>query len=103
MNNLSVLDGDDRDEPVVIGRTIRKNRSVHFVLENHHATILGPMHNQCVAGVKRDSLSVSLEASYQVGSPSNRHRLTWEVITGLEDCIFFSEHIKIVFTVNELA
>ncbi len=44
MDDLSVLNRDDRDEPVVIGRSTRKNRAVHFVLENHDATIPGAVH-----------------------------------------------------------
>jgi hypothetical protein len=40
MNDLSVLNRDDREEPVVIGWSTRKNRAVHFVLENHDPKIL---------------------------------------------------------------
>jgi len=54
MNDFSVLNRDDRDESVVIGRTARKNPAVHFVFEDHDATILRAMHNKCVAGVKLD-------------------------------------------------
>ena len=52
MNDLSVLNRDDRDEPVVVGCAARKNRAVHFVLENHNATVLTAVHNQRVAGAE---------------------------------------------------
>src|SRR5260221_12637783 len=80
MHDLFVLNCDNRDEPVVIGGTIRKNPSVHFILEDHDATVLRAVHNKCVAGVKLDRLAVSGEASDQTGSTSNCQRPTGEVI-----------------------
>ena len=58
------------------------------------------MHNQCVAGVKLDGLAVSREAGHQVGSPSNRHRPTREVVAGLEYCII-GERVEVVFAINQ--
>src|ERR1700682_6793589 len=88
MDDLSVRHRDDRDEPVVIACSTQKNRAVHLVLENHDATIPRAVHNKRVAGVKLDRLAVSREASYQIGSPSNRQRATGEGILGLEKSIF---------------
>src|ERR1700730_352771 len=64
MNDLSILDGDDRDEPVVIACATGENSSVHFVLQDHDATILRAMHNECIAGVELDRHAVSRESSH---------------------------------------
>ena len=79
MNDFSVINRDDRNEPVVVGRTARENFAVHFVFEDHDATILRTMHNKRVAGVKLDRLAVTREPSHQIGSPSNRQRPTGKV------------------------
>src|SRR5271169_6615367 len=102
MNNFSLLNRDDRNEPVVIGPTARENFAVHFVFEDHYATIPRAMHNKCVAGVKLDCLAVSREASHQVGSSSNRQRPTGKAISELEECVF-GDRVEIMFTINESA
>src|SRR5580658_5176931 len=102
MNNFSVLNRDDRNEPVVIGPTVRENFAVHFVFEDHYATILRAMYNKCVAGVKLDRLAVSREASHQVGSSSNRRRPTGKAISELEECVF-GDCVEIMFAINESA
>ena len=88
MNDFSVLNRDDRNEPVVVGRTARENCPVHFVFEDHDATILRTVHNKRVAGVKLDRLAVSREASHQIGSSSNRQRPTRKTLSELEEGIF---------------
>src|SRR5690349_12649773 len=98
MDDLSVLNRDDRDEPVVIGCSTRKNRAVHFVLENHDATILRAMHHKCVTGVKLDRLAVSGEACHQIGATSYRRRPAWKVIARFEECVF-GKRVEIVFAV----
>src|ERR1700676_3632803 len=102
MHDLSALNCDNRDESVVIGSAIRKNSSVHFVFENHDATIPRAVHNKCVAGMKLDRLAVSGEASHQIGSTSNCQRPTGEVIAGLEECVF-GKRIEIMIPINESA
>src|SRR2546429_7241820 len=99
-NDFSVLNRDDRDESVVIGRTARKNPAVHFVFEDHDATILRAMHNKCVAGVKLDRLAVSREASHQIGSSANRQRPTRQVISELAECVFCNR-VEIIVAINE--
>jgi hypothetical protein len=100
MDDLSVLNRDDGDEPIVIGCATRKNLAVHFVLRDHDATVLTAVHNKCVAGVKHDRLLVSGEACHQVGSPSNRRGPTWEVVAGFENGVI-GERIEIVFAIDE--
>jgi len=102
MHDLFVLNCDNRDEPVVIGGTIRKNPSVHFILEDHDATVLRAVHNKCVAGVKLDRLAVSGEASDQIGSTSNCQRSTGEVIAELEECVF-GNRIEVMIAIDESA
>src|ERR1700722_11425020 len=92
MDDLSILNGDDGDQPVVVGRAGSKNLAVYFVFKNHDATILAGvrnswMHNERVAGVNMDTFAVSREAGDQIGASSNDERPAREVITGLEDCI----------------
>src|SRR5580704_3935068 len=102
MHDLSFLNRYDRDEPVVIGRTARNNFAVHFVLDDHDATILRAMHNKRVAGVKLDRLAVSREASHQIGSSSNRQRPAGKAISELEECVF-GNRVEIVIAINESA
>src|ERR1700732_4863873 len=102
MNDFSVLNRDDRNEPVVVGRTARENFAVHFVLEDHDATILRTMHTKRVAGVKLDRLAVSRKASHQIGSPSNRQRPTGKVISELEKCVF-GNGVEIMVAINKSA
>src|SRR5260370_18867473 len=100
MNDFSVLNRDDRDESVVIGRTARKNLAVHFVFEDHDATILRAMHNKCVPGVKLDCLPVSREASHKIGSSSDRQRPTGKVISALKLCVF-GNRVEIMVAISE--
>src|SRR5579862_1703710 len=102
MNDFPVVNRDDRNEPVVVGRTARENLPVHFVFKDHHANILRTMHNKRVATVKLDCLAVSREASHQTGSPSNRRRPTGKVISELEKCVFANRVEKMV-AINESA
>src|ERR1700687_2310644 len=102
MHDLSFLNRYDRDEPVVIGHASRKNLAVHFVFEDHDATVLRAVHNKCVAGVKFDGLAISGEASDQIGSTSNCQRPTGEVIKELEVCVF-GNRIEIMIAINESA
>jgi hypothetical protein len=99
---FSVLNRDDRNEPGVVGRTARENFPVHFVFEDHDATILRMMHNKRVAGVKLDRLAVSREASHQIGSSSNRQRPTWKTISELEECVF-GNRVEIIVAINKSA
>src|SRR5260221_14517947 len=100
MDDLSILNRDDRDEPVVIGSASRKNRAVHFVLENHDATIHGAVHNEGVTIVKLDRFAVSGEASHQIGAPSYCRRPSGNVIAGFEEHAF-GKSVEIVFAVNK--
>src|ERR1700745_3289900 len=102
MNDFSVINRDDRNEPVVVGRTARENCPVHFVFEDHDTTILRTMHNKRVARVKLDGLAVSREPSHQIGSPSNGQRPTGKVILELEKCVF-GNRVEIMVAINESA
>src|ERR1700692_774272 len=74
MDDLSVLDGDDRYEPVVVGNATRKDCAVHLVFENCDATTLGMVYNKSVGGVQPDVVAIPRELSHQVSSASNRWR-----------------------------
>src|SRR5580692_8442414 len=100
MDDSSVFNGDNRNEPVVVGSAARKNRAMHFIFDDDDATVLGAMNSQCIARVKLDRLPISGEAGHQIGSPLNRHRPTWEVIAGFENC-FFGKHVEIMLAVNQ--
>jgi hypothetical protein len=99
MDDFSVLNRDDRDEPIVVGCATRKNLAAYFVFEDHDAIILAAMRDKCVAGVKLDRLAVSAEACYQIGSTSNRQRPTGEAIAGFEDCVF-GKRIEIMIAID---
>src|SRR5260370_22291162 len=102
MNDFSVLNRDDRNEPVVVGRTARENFPVHFVFEDHDTTILRTMHNKRVAGVKLDRLAVSREASHQIGSSPNPPPPTRQPISELEEC-GLGNRFPIIVAVNKSA
>src|ERR1700721_1437172 len=88
MHDFSTLNCHDRDEPVVIRLTSRKYLAMHFIFEDYDTAILRVMDNKGIARVKLDRPPISGEAGHQIGSPLNRHRPTWEVIAGLENCVF---------------
>src|ERR1700733_3084269 len=117
MDNLSVLNGDDGDQPVVVGRAGSQNLSVHFVFENHDAAILigarntrvrntgvlnSWVHNECVAGVKANTLAISGKAGDQICASSNDERPARKVITGLEDCIV-GKRVEIMLAIDKSA
>src|ERR1700733_2023651 len=102
MHDLSVVDRYDGDESIVVGRAGGKNCAVHFVLEDHDATILRVVHNKRVAGMELDRLAVSFEAGDQIGSTSNCRRPAWEVIAEFEECVI-GNRVEIMFAVNEAA
>src|SRR5271169_1039605 len=102
MNDFSVLNRDDRNEPVVVGRTARENFTVHFVFEDHDATIVRTMHNERVAGVKLDRLAVSGVAGDQIGSTSNSQRPAGKLISELEKCVF-GNRVEIMVAINKSA
>src|ERR1700722_16793495 len=117
MDNLSVLNGDDGDQPVVVGHVGSQNLAVHFVFENHNAAILmgarktrvrntgvlnSWVQHECVAGVKANTLAISGKARDQICASSNNERPTWKLITGLEDCIV-GKRVEIMLAIDESA
>jgi hypothetical protein len=48
MDDLSVLERDDRNEPVVVGNDSREDRAVYFVFEDYNATVLSMVYNKSV-------------------------------------------------------
>ena len=75
---------------------------MHFVLQDHDAKILSATYDKRVTGVKLDCLAVSRKAGHQIGSSSNRHRPSRELVERFEDHII-GKHIEIVIAVNKLA
>src|SRR5580658_4848824 len=100
MDDLSILNCDNRDEPVVIERPARKNLAMHFIFEDHDAAICRAMDDECVAGVQIDRLPISGEAGHQIGSALNLHRPTWKVIAALEGCVL-GKDIEIVIPIDK--
>jgi hypothetical protein len=98
--DLSILDRDDRNEPVVIARPVGEDASVYFVFKDDHATIPSPVNNKCIGGVKLDRFAVSREAGHQIGSSSDRRGPTRKVIAGFEDYVI-GERVEIVFAINQ--
>jgi hypothetical protein len=107
MNNFSVLNCNDGDQPVVIGCAGSKNLAVYFVFEDYDASILtgvrnSGMHNEPVAGMNVNGFAVSREAGDQISASSNNERPAREVITGLEDCIV-GKRVEIVLAIDKSA
>src|ERR1700751_6173831 len=102
MYDLPVLDGDDRDEPIVIGRAARQNLSMYLVLEDYDAAVLRMVDDKRAASVKMDRLTVHGEAGHEIGPSSNQRSPSGKVIAGLKCCVL-GKRIEIVIAVNESA
>jgi hypothetical protein len=107
MDDFSVPNGDDGDQPVIVGRAGCKDFTVHFVFEDHDAAILARahnsgVHNERVAGVKADGFAVSGKAGDQICASSNDERPARELITGLEDGIV-GKRVEIMIAIDKSA
>ena len=102
MDDLAVLNGDDGDEPVVVGRAGCENLAVYFVFKDHDAGVLTAVYDESVTGVNADGFAISGEAGDEIGASSNDERPAREVITGLEDCIV-GKRVEIMLAIDEPA
>lgn len=100
MDDLSVLDRDDRNEPIVIGYASRENLAVYFVFEDYNATILSMVYNKSVGRVKSDVVAISGELSHQISSTSNRLGPPWKAIAKVEKCVI-RNRVEIMLAINE--
>jgi hypothetical protein len=48
MNDLSIGDGNDRDEPIVIGRARCQDLAVHLVFDDHNFAVVGIINDKLV-------------------------------------------------------
>jgi hypothetical protein len=48
MNDLSSGDGNDRDEPVVIGRARSHHLAVHLIFDNRNSAVAGMINDELV-------------------------------------------------------
>jgi hypothetical protein len=69
MHDPSVLNRDDRNEPVVIRRTSPQNLSVYLVFEDDNASISCRVDDEAVAQVKLDALTISEKVAIRFERP----------------------------------
>src|SRR6201988_1633417 len=48
MNDLSIGDGNDRDEPIVIGHARSQDPAVHLVFDDHNSAVVGMINDKLV-------------------------------------------------------
>jgi hypothetical protein len=48
MNDLSIGDGNHRDEPIVIGRARCQDLAVHLVFDDHNFAVVGIINDKLV-------------------------------------------------------
>src|SRR5882762_8646541 len=84
-HNLAVPDGNDRDEPVVVGCAGSDNLTVHLVFEDHYTSILGLMHDERVRAVQQDVVAVTRIKCHQCFATINLLWPSRENISKLED------------------
>jgi hypothetical protein len=48
MNDLSIGDGNDRDEPIVIRHARSQDLAVHLVFDDHNSAVVGMINDKLV-------------------------------------------------------
>src|SRR6266581_1705278 len=46
MNDLSIGDGNDREEPIVVGHARSQDLAVHLVFDDHNSTVVGMINDK---------------------------------------------------------
>jgi hypothetical protein len=85
LHDLAVPDGNDRDEPVVVGCAGSDNFTVHLVFEDYYTSILGSMYDERVRAVQQDVVAVTRIKCHQCFATIKLVRPTREKIAKLED------------------
>src|SRR5580692_3939367 len=83
-DNLSVLDGDDGDKPVVIGSAGFQSLAVNLVFQNNDAIFLVMMNDKVIAFVNLDAVAIPGISGYQILAPTNLLRPTGETVEKLK-------------------
>src|SRR6266702_5726765 len=99
LHNLAVLDGNDRDEPVVVGCAGSNNLTVHIVFEDHYTSILGSMHDERVRAMQEDVVTVARIKCHQCFATINLLWPSRENISKLEDRVV-GDGIEIVVAID---
>jgi len=56
VRDLPVFNPDDRAEPIVVFSACREDLPVDFVFDDDETTVVGPVGNQSIGGLKRDAV-----------------------------------------------
>src|ERR1700730_2814561 len=59
MNDLTIGDGNDRDEPIVIGRAGSQDLAVHLIFEDHNFAVAGMINDKLVGRTESDAVAIS--------------------------------------------
>jgi hypothetical protein len=79
-NNLSILDGDDGHESVVIRSARFDGFAMNLIFQSDHAAFLVTVNRKTITFFKRDVVAVARVGGNQVFSPSNHFRPAGEPI-----------------------
>jgi len=100
LHNLAILDGDDRDEPVVIGCASRDHVAMHLVFDDHDTRILGSVDDERVRAVKDDIVTIARIEHHERVTTAECPRPSGENISKLEFSVV-GDGIKIVVAIDE--
>jgi hypothetical protein len=102
VHDLSVVDRDDGEEPVVVWNACRENRTVHFAFEDNNTAVLSMMHDKLISRMQPDIVAIPGKLSHQIGPSLNRSRPTRKVIEKLEKSLI-GNRVEIMLAINEAA
>src|SRR5260221_14142886 len=84
LHDLAVLDGNDRDEAVVVGSTRPDCLTMDLVLENRNAGILRSVRDERTRAVEDDVVPIARIERHQRLAAVNSERPSWENVPELE-------------------
>jgi len=71
VHDLSVLDGNDRDEPVVVLGAGRQNLTMDIVFDDDNARVLRSVHDELISAVEDDVVAVARIECHQGVTTTN--------------------------------
>jgi len=100
VHDLAVLDGNDRDEAVVVGGTGPDNVTVYLVFDNHDTGILRSVRNERIRAMQDDVVAIAHIERHERLTTIKSLGPSWENISKLEHCVV-GNGIEIMVTIDQ--
>src|SRR5258705_5911621 len=84
LDNLAVLDGNDRDEAVVVGGTVPDYFAVYLVFDNHDTGILRSVRNERIRAMQDDVVAIAHIERHERLTTIKSLGPSWENVSKLE-------------------